>query len=56
MSSKVSKDALYEAVDNILKDSKGDRKRNFTESIELQVCIQFKRNFSNALPRLKKFG
>jgi len=40
MSSKVSKDALYEAVDNILKDSKGDRKRNFTESIELQIMLK----------------
>jgi len=41
--SKVSKDSLYEAVDQILKDSKGTGemgekyKRNFTESIELQV-------------------
>jgi len=40
MSSKVSKDALYEAVDNMLKESKGDRKRNFTESIELQIMLK----------------
>jgi len=43
--SKVSKDALYEAVDTILKDSKGEGenpkyKRNFTESIELQIMLK----------------
>jgi len=39
MASKVSKDALYEAVENMLKDSApdGDRNRKFTESVELQV-------------------
>merc|ERR1712088_390578 len=46
MGSKVSKDALYEAVDQILKDSKGQGemgekyKRNFTESIELQIMLK----------------
>merc|ERR1712045_409966 len=44
--SKVTKDALYEAVDAILKASKGEgeegekRKRNFTESIELQIMLK----------------
>jgi len=38
--SKVSKDALYEAVDQMLQASKGDKKRNFTESIELQVMLK----------------
>merc|ERR1712088_101054 len=46
MGSKVSKDALYEAVDQILKDAKGQGemgekyKRNFTESIELQIMLK----------------
>jgi len=48
MASKVNKDALYEAVDQLLADSKTpgknskgeDRKRNFTESVELQVMLK----------------
>jgi len=44
--SKVSKDSLYEAVDMILKNSKGEgeegekHKRNFTESVELQIMLK----------------
>jgi len=42
MASKVSKDALYEAVENMLKDSApdGDRNRKFTESVELQIMLK----------------
>jgi len=42
MASKVSKDALYEAVENMLKDSApdGERNRKFTESVELQIMLK----------------
>lgn len=41
MTSKINRDALWEAVGAMLKDSgaDGDRKRNFTESVELQVSF-----------------
>lgn len=42
MASKVQKDALYEAIENMLKDSgaDGDRNRKFTESVELQIMLK----------------
>jgi len=42
MTSKVSKDTLYEMVEEMLKESgaDGDRKRNFTESVELQIMLK----------------
>ena len=54
--SKVSKDSLYEAVDMILKNSKGEgeegdkHKRNFTESIELQVSYTTRNSLSTRRP------
>jgi len=40
MTSKINRDSLYEAVDQMLSDSKGDRKRNFLETVELQVMLK----------------
>merc|ERR1711907_611625 len=42
MTSKINRDALWEAVGAMLKDSgaEGDRKRNFTESVELQIMLK----------------
>jgi len=42
MTSKINRDALWEAVGAMLKDSgaDGDRKRNFTESVELQIMLK----------------
>jgi len=40
MSSKVSKDTLYDSIEAMLKQAAGEeggKKRNFTESVELQV-------------------
>merc|ERR1719233_1262008 len=39
MSSKVSRETLYESVNEILKGSK-DKKRNFTETVELQISLK----------------
>jgi len=40
MTSKVSKDTLYDSIEQMLKQAAGEdggKKRNFTESVELQV-------------------
>lgn len=37
--SKVSKDILYECVNELLKNSQ-DKKRNFLESVELQIGLK----------------
>ena len=44
MSSKVSKDTLYDSIEAMLKQAAGEeggKKRNFTESVELQVSWNF---------------
>merc|ERR1711973_435311 len=38
--SKVSRDTMYECVEAILKSSQGEKKRNFLESVELQVMLK----------------
>jgi len=44
MTSKINRDSLYQSVDELLKYSKGEtegsKKRNFLESIELQVMLK----------------
>nr|CAG4652144.1 EOG090X0CZV [Triops cancriformis] len=40
MTSKVSRDILYEGVNALLKYSKEDKKRNFLESVELQIGLK----------------
>nr|CAG4648867.1 EOG090X0CZV [Polyphemus pediculus] len=40
MSSKVSRDTLYEAVNTILTQSAGEKKRKFKETVELQVGLK----------------
>merc|ERR1712179_407946 len=38
--SKVSRDTMYECVEAILKSSQGDKKRNFLETVELQISLK----------------
>jgi large subunit ribosomal protein L10Ae len=38
--SKISRETYEQAVQKLLEESKGDRKRNFTETIELQVMLK----------------
>merc|ERR1712002_16489 len=38
--SKVSRDTMYECVETILKSSLGDKKRNFLETVELQISLK----------------
>ena len=38
--SKVSKETLYECVQEILKYSKETKKRNFTETVDLQIGLK----------------
>merc|ERR1711879_472420 len=43
MTSKVSKDTLYDSIDAMLKQAAGEdggKKRNFTESVELQIMLK----------------
>merc|ERR1711862_926321 len=43
MSSKVSKDTLYDSIEAMLKQAAGEeggKKRNFTESVELQIMLK----------------
>merc|ERR1711981_114194 len=43
MASKVSKDTLYDSIETILKQAQGEdggKKRNFKESIELQIMLK----------------
>merc|ERR1712087_491911 len=43
MASKVSKDTLYDSIDAMLKQAAGEdggKKRNFTESVELQIMLK----------------
>merc|ERR1712243_534361 len=38
--SKVSRDTMYECVEAILKSSQGEKKRNFLETVELQISLK----------------
>merc|ERR1711993_113812 len=38
--SKVTRDTMYECVETILKSSLGDKKRNFLETVELQISLK----------------
>merc|ERR1711931_292604 len=38
--SKVSRDTMYECVETILKSSQGEKKRNFLETVELQISLK----------------
>merc|ERR1712172_21928 len=38
--SKVIRDTMYECVETILKSSLGDKKRNFLETVELQISLK----------------
>merc|ERR1712025_482599 len=38
--SKVSRDTMYECVETILKSALGDKKRNFLETVELQISLK----------------
>jgi len=38
--SKVSRDTMYECVETILKSALGEKKRNFLETVELQISLK----------------
>merc|ERR1711944_201907 len=40
MTSKINRDSLRESIDNVLKHANETKKRKFTESIELQICLK----------------
>merc|ERR1712098_320816 len=40
MASKINRDSLRESIDNVLKHANETKKRKFTESIELQICLK----------------